>query len=446
MRLYEKLRIKKISKDVQRAVKRYLNGRKLCVLKVCEESYQLSKHLANIGIAIELIMDIDANIYDEYWLGMKMITLNEYNPKAHYLLIWDEQQKHPVISKVLNKKTSRAVKDFIVLKGGYILDLIGIVDHINGIRKGWGVYSSIKGNVGKKMPIIVCPYPGTGDAYLTGMFFEQFIGIKGYLDYRVIVPGNGFKKILTLFGINDSNINVISIHDMNNLKNYVSYKGEGALGLDYLMYWGLPYQKAALFEGYKGLSFPEMFKACTFCLSKDTEPNRMRQDISLEDAELQIKEMGLDPGNTVVVAPYANSFVKELEDKWWEELVLELQNRGFFVVTNCNGKDEKPIKNTRPVAFPYNSILPLMDVCGYFIGMRSGLCDIISASTCKKTIIYQNAITSRRMDFFSLFHLNENQELKEYKFMGQQQDRLLLDILKGGFFEKRKKDIKNTFL
>ncbi len=436
MRLYEKLRTEKISKDVQKAVKKHLNGRKLCILSACEASYYFHKQLTSKDIQLEAVIDIDAEIFDEYWLGMKMTSLQDYNPNEYYLLVWANQQEHPVISKTFVEKGSREERDYFVIKGGCALDLVGIVDHINGIRKGYRVYSAIK-RIVENRPIIVCPYPGTGDAYLTGMYLEKFADIKGYSDYRVIVPGNGFKRVLSLFGIDESKVVVISVQDMNRLRNLVSYKGEEELGLNYIMYWGLPYQQVCLFEGYKGLSFPEIFKACAFCLPEDTKPSKMQQDISPEEAELQIKEMGLVPGKTVVIAPYANSFVKELEDEWWEELAFELQGRGYFVVTNCNGKDEKPIRDTKPVAFPYKSIIPLMDACGYFIGMRSGLCDIISTSKCKKVVIYQNAITNRRMDFFSLYHLHEQQELKEYKYTGQNKYRLLTEILGGGYFERR---------
>lgn len=432
MRLFEKIYIESVTRKIVTAVNRKSSGRDVYLLGANEYILGLAKHLSNHGVYVYGVLDINAHLYDDNWFGMKMMSLSGYSGENGYLIVDGAIKDIPFIQELLYKLK---INEYYICERGHVIAFLSKLDHINGIRKGWGVYTKLRKDYQNSL-FLICPYPGTGDAYLTGMYLQKYIDKNGYKDYVIIVPGKSFYNILSLFGVDTSKILVIAANDINNLKNWIAYKGEHCLNLHYLMYWGLPYQTVAIFEGYKGLSFPEIFKTCTFGLPKDTEPSMIQQKISRAEAERKVESLGLIIGKTIVVAPYANSFVEELDFEWWEKLVTALQNRGFCVVTNCSG-DEKPIANTLAVAFSYGEIIQMMNVCGYFIGVRSGLCDIISSSSCKKIIIYQNFITRRRMEFFSLFHLNPDQDLVELKYKGGStgEQYLFNAILNGGYFD-----------
>lgn len=421
------------------AVKKASIKNRLFLYAPNEESLHLKSQLEKNGYPIDGIVVSSTESYDDYWMGLRVTSCAEYlSEYSGYslLLISYKLENDAAVMKICSFLNA-ANFDYYFYGSSSVLKLYSALDYLNGVRKGCVVYKHLKIRH-KDAIFLVCPYPGTGDAYLTGMHLKQYIDSNVHSKYKIIVPGKAFFKILCLFGIEESHIDVISIRDMNNLKNLIGFAGSTSLGIHYLMYWGLPLQTACLFEGFKGLSFPELFKTCVFGFSDDVLPAKMAQRIASREAIAILKNEGLAPGNTVVIAPYANSFVEELDSKWWEDLVLLLQKRGFVVATNCNGTTELPIGDTKSVSFPYDSIIPLMDACGYFIGIRSGLCDVISSSSCKKIIIYQNFITKRRMEFFSLFHLNKNQELLEYKYESARggKEHLIHEILNGGYFDR----------
>ena len=237
----------------------------------------------------------------------------------------------------------------------------------------------------------------------------------------IVTAGGGFSKILTMFGVDKENIITLNTGKMNNLRNYIAFASPERLNIWFLLYWGLPGQKAALFEGYKGFSFDELFKKCVYLLDDDIEPKYMKKEISYDEAVNKLNAIGLPEKKTVVLAPYVNSFENELSPEWWENLANRLKSKGYTVVTNCFG-DEIPINGTESVLFNYEELNILMEACGLFIGMRSGLCDILSESNCKKIIIYQNFMTKRRMDFFSLRHLRCEQDLVEIKHDGNKEN------------------------
>ena len=101
-----------------------------------------------------------------------------------------------------------------------------------------------------------------------------------------------------------------------------------------------------------------------------------------------LKQIGGKPNKTVLIAPYATTSVLiPPPDDFWTTIVSTLQERGYTVVTNCSEK-EVPLKGTSSILIPYAHIVPFLDTAGYFIGVRSGLCDIISTTKAKKIILH----------------------------------------------------------
>ena len=58
------------------------------------------------------------------------------------------------------------------------------------------------------------------------------------------------------------------------------------------------------------------------------------------------------------------------------QIVVELIKLGVTVCTNCAGR-EKPIKGAKSFPFPLEKAEAVLDYAGYFLGLRSGFCDLI---------------------------------------------------------------------
>lgn len=117
----------------------------------------------------------------------------------------------------------------------------------------------------------------------------------------------------------------------------------------------------------------------------------------LEAAKL-FQAMNLEPGKTVLIAPLAKSYPHQLPVNWWEPVVSSLMSEGFKVVTNIAAKSNFSsadvrdkvdfIKGSIPLEIPIDLVIPFTELCGNFIGVRSGLCDLLAFSNARKIIIY----------------------------------------------------------
>lgn len=94
----------------------------------------------------------------------------------------------------------------------------------------------------------------------------------------------------------------------------------------------------------------------------------------------------IDRGNTVIISPYANTVIG-YPMKFWEEIANALLQEGFSVFTNVVGS-EKEIPGTKRATFIIEDAEAIVNQAGYFLALRSGLCDVISNSTAYKCFIY----------------------------------------------------------
>ena len=91
---------------------------------------------------------------------------------------------------------------------------------------------------------------------------------------------------------------------------------------------------------------------------------------------------------TVIISPYAKSVTK-IPDNVWVTIADEYRKKGFMVCTNVSG-GEDPINATIPLEIPINQVISAVEYAGHFIGIRSGLCDIIHTAKCKKTVVFRD--------------------------------------------------------
>ena len=91
------------------------------------------------------------------------------------------------------------------------------------------------------------------------------------------------------------------------------------------------------------------------------------------------------------------------------------------MATMCH-PPEVPIKFTTPLDFPLTIANDILEYAGYFIGVRSGFCDIILNAACKKIILYPENIYGLSHPFYKipLSHINCHSifEWASFKRMG----------------------------
>lgn len=247
------------------------------------------------------------------------------------------------------------------------------------------VYENIKNEYGKDVFIFLNPVKANGDVYITCRYLESYVKKNNIKNYVLVVIGKACYNVAKLFEI--GNVEIASQEEMELLVRMERFVG----GLKVKIKVMQPYIMYTNFlnnlDGYKGLNFNDFFKHSLFEL-EDTA--KKRTPINLFDKkklEKFIKEKHFIKGKTVILSPYANS-LPQMSWKFWSRLTEKLNESGYKVFTNSSGKNETIIPNSEPIFFDFCDAIDILEYAGFFIGVRSGLCEILSSAKCKKIVLY----------------------------------------------------------
>lgn len=250
--------------------------------------------------------------------------------------------------------------------------------------------------------IFMCPYQGTGDAYLIGALLQSYIDKHYIRNYVITVVSKVCERILRMFGF--TKVKTISKEESDGLVTFLRMmKGE----ISYLIL-NDNYQTRVMhrrLRGYKGIDFRHMFQYAVFGLTNEEKINFPQYHISEEQIRDIMKKHGMVEGKTVLLSPYANT-ISNLPDEIWEMIAVKYQQQGYVVFTNSSGKHEPTVKGTKSLFLPYSQMVPILEKAGTFIGMRSGLCDIIASAKCKKIILYPAGCIFGSCSTYQYFSLN----------------------------------------
>lgn len=299
---------------------------------------------------------------------------------------------------------------FVVWRGPGFYDISegALVSKIQVAEKGKQVYESLK-NKHSFEYLFICPYAGTGDIYIIGLYLDEYIRKHNISKYCITVVGKACSKVAKLFS---KECEVISVEESDCLVSYVRM-----LGMQHVKVLNDAYQQNMVkrLRGYKGLDFNRLFQTSVFGMEQRVEKIKIKQ----QAADEYFSKYNLKKGNTILLSPYANTIVK-LPDAFWESLAEMLMQKGYTVCTNSSGEHEPAIAGTQGVFVPYNQIIDFVDKAGGFVGMRSGLCDIISSTTAGMVILYPSGNlfgACSTYDYFSLEKMGlKNQNISEIEF------------------------------
>lgn len=284
---------------------------------------------------------------------------------------------------------------------------------IKNIFKGVKTYKSLKNN--SSQDLVFLHYSANGDAFIIGLYLRDYFQKNNLKEENttIVVVRNSLKNVLELFGF--SNFKVITDQQSKELRDLLNFFDCRLLNVHYMHYWGLEYQRVIKLCNHNDISFLELVVHAVF--GKENLHIQLPQfiDINSDECKKIIQEYELVNDKTVLLAPYANTYINELEPEWWNNLVLELNKKGYQVFTNA-GANEEAISGTSKIFIPFNCLAPICEYCGSVIGMRSGLFDVLAFSTCRKIIIYQDIMSQSEVTRFSLENMYEGvSNLYEYK-------------------------------
>lgn len=298
-------------------------------------------------------------------------------------------------------------------------------------KKGEKLYSKIKREYGEDTYLVLCPYPGTGDVYIAAINFKEYMMKNNIRNVTWVVIGAANKKVVGLFGYKQ--IYQITNEAMHDLVKFLMF-----LGIDerncLLAHPSSPYMHYGIndmLRNYGELNFSDMYQYGVFGIAENYIKEKAQFSEKNEAIINVIKKNRLKKGKTVILSPYANT-LQVLPDWFWRKLVSILKTRGFCVLTNSSGTHEPAIEGTNAIFLPYKDLKYFLEYCGYFIGVRSGLCDIISDCVCKKVIIYQPYCfwgPAGNWEYFSLNRMGLCDDAIELSYDGVEYIKLIYEIV-----------------
>lgn len=239
--------------------------------------------------------------------------------------------------------------------------------------------AEVYGRLKQEEQLLILPFPAMGDAFLVGVYLSANQSLQSQ-NLKVIVCSKGAFKVMQMYGVVSE---TILEQEQEALYKFICFCMDKKQ--DKVMFsWIYAFEVMA---GFKKLSFTQ-FIARFFLRLGNNCPKHFPCIWDKEMKESEFMEKGLVKGKSVILSPYANS-ISELPWQFWECLTEKLQKNNFSVFTNIVGK-QKPVKNSKGLEIPLDQLGSYLEYAGYFIALRSGLCDIVGRALCRQIVIFRD--------------------------------------------------------
>ena len=224
--------------------------------------------------------------------------------------------------------------------------------------------------------IFLCPFSALGDIYLTMSYAPYFLQKRKISRFAVAVIGTACAQVVRLFG--DFPVEIFLQKDMDKTIQAALYTGDSDL---FIPHQDRPYVvnlSKALY--IKKIPLETIYCCGVFGLPPSTKP------YSPSFLQPYSKSEEIKSGSSVIFAPYAKS-VTALKTEIWVQIVKKYQEKGYTCYTNVVG-NEVPLPGTFPISPAIAEMQSAVERAGTFIGIRSGLCDVIREASCRKIALY----------------------------------------------------------
>lgn len=381
-----------------------LNGKRIVLFGASIFSKYIKTFLLELGYKPSAIVDND---YRK--IGKPCMNFVVGKPED-MLLPYDGETTILLYSPSFYSEITRQLKQYGYKSGKSIHalnlklnDSLKIFTYFTSLRlRGIRWYKKLMRGMDVNTKMFIAPYTGTGDIYLIGLFFNEYLRWNNITDYIFVVVSGACKKVAEMFNIKNIKVvtpqisdDIINLEKALNIKLNIVVLNDG---------WGMDARQ--WIRGYKGLNFEKVFRYFVFGFDDSVAFELPPRRDNSADVDVFFEKYSLLKEKTVVLSPYSNTLF-ELQDDFWEEIATLFAERGYTVCTNCAAESEKPVKGTIEVFFPFGIAVDFLNAAGWFIGIRSGLCDIISSSICRKVILYEKDGLFYRCSPYEYFSLEK---------------------------------------
>lgn len=420
-----------IEKRVDRlARKGVFDDKKIVLFGASVTDGRCKRWLEERGFAVDAIIDNSREKTGRDYLGLTVRTPEEVLApfdEDRVILItsptyWSEMT-HQVVQMGYSERTQifsvgvSAKKDWWLLALGLIRAVKGAI----ALRK------LARGPHGKRT-VFLTPVPPAGDVYVECLFIREFVRKNNVQRFVIAVPNAACRRMVDLFSFDD-----VVVLDEDTLWQIVDYTRIARRGPEDVVVMHYPSLdgSVAQMQGYKGLNFEKMFRYASFDLDDEVPHDQPSSGSDPDAARAALLSHGLRPGRTVILAPYARSLVHGHDEQFWDSLAADLTARGYDVCTSGFGPDEPAVAGTALLQFPFSEAVQFVESAGFFVGLRSGLCDVISPARAVKVILHERGpwFKTSMIDMFSLGAMDLCDDAVELEFASSEMGVVLDDVV-----------------
>ncbi len=224
---------------------------------------------------------------------------------------------------------------------------------------------------------VFCPFNALGDIYFMISYWEAFAAQRNIGKAVFCVPNKTLSDVIHMFG--DYSVEVYEQNELDAMIQSVIYTQDEN---SFIAHQDRPYVinlSKALY--IKKIPLEQIYCCGVYGLPKDTVPAKPEFNRQIYKDIDSIPE-----GKAVVFSPYAKS-VTAIDPNVWKDAVEYYNSAGYKCYTNVFG-DEKPLDVTEPISPSLMEMRSVVERAGTFIGIRSGLCDILREADAKKIALY----------------------------------------------------------
>ncbi len=223
---------------------------------------------------------------------------------------------------------------------------------------------------------ILCPFSALGDIYMMMSYLQAFLEQRGIERCVIGVIGESCRQVVRMFG--EYETERLEQKEMDRIIQAVLYTGDPE---SFIPHQDRPYVVNLFRALYiKKIPLEQIYCCGVFGLPRETRPASPVCFEPYPDLE-QIPE-----GKAVILSPYAKS-VTALADSLWKKIIYFYAEQGYECFTNVNG-EEQPLAGTKPLRADILQIRSAVERAGTFVGIRSGLCDVLKEAKAKKIALY----------------------------------------------------------
>lgn len=222
----------------------------------------------------------------------------------------------------------------------------------------------------------LCPFSALGDIYIMMSYLPTYLKKQGIHRCVIGLVGKACSEVVRLFGSYD--VEDFTQEEMDQMIQAALYTRKEKI---FIPHQDRPYVvnlPKALY--HKKIPLSTMYCCGVFGLPEDTEPV----------VPLRFKDFPelhkIPAGKAVIISPYAKS-VPVLVDEVWRTIVEFYASQGYKCFTNVVDGEE-PIEGTEAISPGISEIKSVVERAGTFVGIRSGLCDVLQNAKAEKIALY----------------------------------------------------------